>query len=134
MNIRFYFKVFILFLIQLLKGFHDKCVEKADNTSCICSAFSGEEKMNCTVKRGLGHEWIFFFLILVFDIGSITIYENRLTLVGALQPGPLGEMVNKPDPQGYFDRHIFVPADRDTSVQFLDRLKPIYQIFSKFDS
>ena len=51
-------------------------------------------------------------------------YENRLTLVGALQPGPLGEMLNKTDPQGYFDRHIFIPADRKT-VQLLDRIKPI---------
>ena len=51
-------------------------------------------------------------------------YENRLTLVGALQPGPLGEMLNKPDPQGYFDRHIFLPADRKQS-QLLDRLQPI---------
>lgn len=45
--------------------------------------------------------------------------------MGSLQPGPLGEMVNRPDPQGYFDRHIYIPADRDTSVQFLDRLKPV---------
>ena len=67
----------------------------------------------------------------MFDSGSITIYENRLTLVGALQPGPLGEMVNKPDPQGYFDRHIFVPADRDTTVQFLDRLKPVPEEVNK---
>ena len=54
----------------------------------------------------------------------MTVYENRLTLVGALQPGPLGEMLNKADPQGYFDRHILIPADRK-AVQLVDRIKPI---------
>ena len=65
----------------------------------------------------------------------MTVYENRLTLVGSLQPEPLSEMLNKPDPQGFFDRHILVPSDR-RSVQLLDRIKPIEDEViakSKFD-
>jgi hypothetical protein len=40
-----------------VQGFFEKCVEKADNISAICSAFSGEEVKYTTVKRGKLDYW-----------------------------------------------------------------------------
>ena len=36
----------------MFQGFFDKCIEKADNISAVCSAFSGEEIKYTTIKRG----------------------------------------------------------------------------------
>ena len=50
--------------------------------------------MYCTVRRG-----------------AITIYENRLTIVGWIQPKLLLEMASKGDAQGLLDRKLFIPAE-----------------------
>ena len=84
-------------------------MEREGSISSMCSAFSGETMMNSTVTRGWFRQCIqesYYYCI----SGGIVVYEPRLTLVATIQPEPFGEVVNKPDPQGYFDRfsiHIY---------------------------
>ena len=69
-------------------------MEKADNISAICSAFSGEVIKYTTVKRG-----------------EITVYDSRLSIYGCVQPlSNLAEVMgsDNTDNQGYLYRHLLV--------------------------
>ena len=55
------------------KGFYDKCIVGAQNVSAFCSAFTGEP----------------FSCIGFSCIGALKMDKNRLTIVAAIQPGPL---------------------------------------------
>ena len=58
--------------------------------------------MNSTVGRGSINVCT-YFPTYSFS-GGLSIYDPSLTLVGAVQPPIFVVLVNKPDPQGYFDR------------------------------
>ena len=38
--------------LNFSQGFFDKCIERANNTSAICSAHTGEEIRDSTVGKG----------------------------------------------------------------------------------
>ena len=68
-------------------------MDRNDNLSALCSAFSGETVKQTTVKRG-----------------EIRIYESRLHMYGAVQPEPYADLINLPDNQGFFDRVFYMVA------------------------
>jgi hypothetical protein len=45
-------------------------------------------------------------------LGEISVYDSRLSIFGAIQPGPLGDLLNreKKDNQGFFDRFLLFAA------------------------
>ena len=92
-------------------GFHNKCIEKADNTSAICSAFTGEEIRNSTIARG-----------------EIGVKDSRVTIFGCIQPEPYWSLLNKPgeeDHQGLWDRFLPIPGTTDPQHVFDDYLTRI---------
>ena len=69
------------------KGFYDKCIVGAQNVSAFCSAFTGEPFSYATVKRG--EDFTVNYKSLSVCTGALNIDKNRLTIVAAIQPGPL---------------------------------------------
>ena len=51
-------------------------------------------------------------LNIFFCLGEISVYDSRLSIFGAIQPGPLGDLLNreKKDNQGFFDRFLLFAA------------------------
>ena len=79
-----------IIIIILFTGFYDKFINGAQNVSAFCSAFTGEPINYTTVKRGEHFQiWIKFFFLILGISGGLNIYNNRLTLLGSIQPGPL---------------------------------------------
>ena len=78
-----------------MQGYHLKCVERQENVSAICSAFTGEVIKYTTVRRG-----------------EVSIYDSRLNIYGCIQPELLAELINsdRADSQGYFFRYLYLVA------------------------
>ena len=63
-------------------------------------------------------------------IGELCVYDHRVSLFGAIQPGPACEMLARKDHQGFYDRIMYVPATTDNTLSFSERRKlKISQVF-----
>ena len=82
------------------KGFYEKCIIGTQNVSAFTSAHTGETISYTTVKRGKSLEVSLFIslqicvdqLFLSNTLGSVCVYDHRVTIYGCVQPEGLVRM------------------------------------------
>ena len=84
-----------------LRGFMDKVLSNSALLSNLCSAHTGEDLSNTTIDRG-----------------NVDVKDSRLSLMAAVQPNALKELVQGPDYQGLFPRLLYFPTQFVSVIMF----------------